>query len=200
MKNSEKGRQIDIYKMKSKQQIRVALKRKRALLPIRETKQLSAKICENLQNQPSFLQADAIYFYYPLGTEVNLLFLAEIALAMGKQIAFPKVNGTKMDFYQVNSLTEFTEGSFHVMEPTGQRKICKETPLVLVPGLAFDTQGRRMGYGKGYYDKYFARYLGCMKIGVCYEMQIIDEVPTGQYDIPMNMVATEQGIYLSRRS
>ena len=180
-------------KMASKQQLRVVLKRRRELLSPKETQQLSAKICENLQNQPSFLQADTVYFYYPLNTEANLLLLAEKALSMGKQIAFPRVNGTKMDFYQVNSLTEFTEGTFHVMEPTGQQKICQKDPLVLVPGLAFDLQGRRMGYGKGYYDKYFARYPDCMKIGICYAMQIIDEVPTSQYDIPMDAVATEQG-------
>ena len=67
---------------------------------------------------------------------------------------------------------------------------------VLVPGLAFDAQGRRMGYGKGYYDKYFARYSECIKVGICYAVQIIDEVPTSQYDITMDAVATEQGIYL----
>ena len=82
------------------------------------------------------------------------------------------------------------------MEPIGQRKICKNDPLVLVPGLAFDAQGRRMGYGKGYYDKYFARYSECIKVGICYAVQIIDEVPTSQYDITMDAVATEQGIYL----
>ena len=182
--------------MESKQQIRAVLKQKRDLLSPKQIQQLSAKICENLQNQDCFLQADTIYFYYPLNTEANMLLLAKKALSMDKQIAFPKVNGRNMDFYEVRSLTEFTEGTFHVMEPIGQRKICKNDPLVLVPGLAFDAQGRRMGYGKGYYDKYFARYSECIKVGICYAVQIIDEVPTSQYDITMDAVATEQGIYL----
>lgn len=177
-----------------KRKLRADMKRKRDGLNQEARKRWSDEICNNLQDQPAFQNAETVCFYYPLGSEANLLPLARTALALGKQVAFPRVEGSEMAFYRVLSLDDFAQGAFHVMEPVSNKIICEPEMLVFVPGLAFDEQGSRMGYGKGYYDRYFARNLLCYKIGVCYKMQLSSQVPCGKYDIRMDAVATEQGI------
>lgn len=176
-----------------KRKIRSEARQNRDLLSQAQIRLWSDMICENLQKQPFFKAAETIYFYYPLGSEVNLLPLAQRAMDLGKQAAFPRVNGSEMAFYQVSSLEEFAEGAFHVMEPVGDDVMDRTAALVFVPGLIFDSQGNRMGYGKGYYDRYFARYPDCRKVGICYGMQRISRVPCGEFDIPMDMVVTECG-------
>ncbi len=178
--------------MQTKQQVRTNLKQRREMLPKEDLLGRSDKICKRLQEQNFFLQANVIYFYYPLGKEVNLLPLAQKALTLGKQVAFPRVNGSEMEFYQVHSLKEFVEGTFHVMEPTGKDPLHQNDALIFVPGLAFDAKGNRMGYGKGYYDRYFARYPKNLKIGICYAFQVISAVPCDQYDIPMDAIISEE--------
>lgn len=177
----------------SKRQLRTAAKRKRDALSEAEITRWSGEICKILEEQPTFRNAVAIFFYYPLGSEVNLLPLAQKALDLGKQVAFPRVKGSDMEFYLVSDLKRFAEGAFHVMEPLGSEAASSEHALVLVPGLAFDVRGSRMGYGKGYYDRYFANYPGCQKIGICYQMQMVEDVPYGKHDIFMDEVITEYG-------
>lgn len=178
-----------------KRNLRTDMRQKRDSLSQAEIAQWSGQICKILQEQEFFRDAEQICFYYPLGNEANLLPLAGRALELGKQAAFPRVHGNDMAFYRVSSLKEFSEGAFHVMEPPGSEKMRVENALVFVPGLSFDSRGGRMGYGKGYYDRYFGGHSGCLKIGVCYEMQLIREVPCERHDIFMDAVVTERGIY-----
>lgn len=177
--------------METKQQIRVKLKEKRERLKKEQVLQMSQKICDKLKEYIWFQQAKVIYFYYPLGKEVNLLPLAETALTFRKQIAFPKVNGRNMDFYQVDSFTCFQEGNFHVMEPTSKKLMDIKDALVFVPGIGFDNHKNRMGYGGGYYDRYFMRYPECHKIGIAYSFQIVKTLVRETHDIPMDAVITE---------
>lgn len=191
MRNMAKRRSIDEYK----RNLRADMRQKRDFLSEEEIAGWSGQICKNLQEQSFFEDAKNICFYYPLGNEANLLPLAERAMELGKRIAFPRVAGSDMAFYGVFSLKEFSEGAFHVMEPVGCDRMCADNALVLVPGLVFDSRGGRMGYGKGYYDRFFEKHPGCLKVGVCYGMQFIREVPCDRHDIFMDAVVTEQGIY-----
>ncbi len=175
-----------------KRKLRADMKRKRDGINQEARKRWSDEVCRSLQEQPAFRRAETVCFYYPLGSEVNLLPLAQKALASGKQVAFPRVEGSEMALYRVLSLEEFAQGAFQVMEPVSSALVCEPEMLVFVPGLAFDEQGSRMGYGKGYYDRYFARNPYCHKIGVCYEMQLVSEVPCEDRDIRMDAVVTEQ--------
>ncbi len=177
-----------------KRKLRADARRRRDALSYEDIRGWSNEICRVLGEQPTFQDARTVCFYYPLGSEASLLPLAKAALALGKQAAFPRVAGNDMDFYRVLSLEGFSAGAFHVMEPVGDTVVREQGMLVFVPGLAFDGQGGRMGYGKGYYDKYFARTPCCRKIGVCYEMQIVSQVPCGDFDVRMDAVATERGI------
>lgn len=179
----------------AKKEVRAELLMRRSALSKEWALQASAEICARLKTHPWFCQAEAVYFYYPLGREVSLLPLAGHALASGKQAAFPKASGEGMAFFGVASLEGFQEGSFHVMEPVGGRMMQEESPLVLAPGVGFDLQGTRMGYGKGYYDRYFAKYPRCRKIGIAYEAQLVGRLPKDAFDVPMDGIMTEKAFY-----
>lgn len=184
--------------METKKQIRAALKQKRDSLSRIQVQQLSAEICRNIETHPWFQEADTVLLYYPLGKEVNLLPLAEKAWKMGKKTAFPRVTGKEMQFYQARSLAEFKEGRFHVMEPVGNEEIYQEDALILTPGLGFDSQCARIGYGGGYYDRYFAGHPHRYKLGAAYAVQLVENLYPEEYDIRMDGVAAETGIIISR--
>lgn len=113
-----------------------------------------------------------------------------------------------MDFYQIRNLAEVSEGAFHVMEPLQTCSLIvpesAEKPeisytdvrtVVLVPGVVFDKSGKRYGYGKGYYDRYFARFPQCRKFALAYEHQLEQELETLDTDIQMDRIYTDVRIY-----
>lgn len=162
---------------------------------------MSRAICERLLASEVYRQADTIYAYYPLGREVSPLAVIERALADGKVLAFPRVGEScGMDFYRVTSLSQLAEGSFHVMEPVLECPMLQKTrALVLVPGLAFDRQGNRYGYGKGYYDRYFARFPGLTRVALAYEHQMEEAMEVLPTDVKMHRIETECGSYIISR-
>ncbi len=135
-----------------------------------------------------------IYGYYPLGSEVSLLGLYDFFLEQGIPLAFPKVKGMDMDFYQVYSMEDFKEGSFHVQEPENCKMAEWEHAVCFTPGTVFDRAGVRFGYGKGYYDRYFAGHSNILRVGIAYENQIEEKLPGEAWDLPMHYLVTEQGI------
>lgn len=181
--------------MGRKEQIRKEYQGRRASLEQEQVTEWSDKIVQRIMASPLFLQAKTVLFYYPLEKEADLLAAAQASLRMGKQVGFPKIEGDEILFYRIRSLEEFQEGKFHVMEPKSGELITDPAPLVFVPGLVFDRKKNRMGYGKGYYDRYGKRAANAMKVGVSYEMQLSDEVPVNAYDIPMDYMVTERGIW-----
>ncbi len=188
VRNMPKSREI-------KKQIRTEYKQKRNSLTVEQVREWSDCICNRLTESELFQQANEIFFYYPLGNEADLLKAAQIALEMGKVIAFPRTEGDVIHFYQVTDLNEFQVGSFQVMEPVGDRLLITREPLVLTPGLAFDKQKNRMGYGKGYYDRFIAECPNAVTIGIAYEMQLAEEIVIEVQDIPMNYILTEERMW-----
>ncbi len=164
---------------------------------------LSEQICANLTGSDLFCCADSIYAYYPLGNEADVRPVAKTAWLQGKRVAFPKVFGDEMRYFEVEDFGQLAEGSFGVMEPEQE---CGAAPvdwvgecalLVLVPGVAFDRNGNRMGFGKGYYDRHFkdsADIPGMTLVGVAYGMQIADLLPTEEHDLAVPYIVTEEGI------
>lgn len=144
---------------------------------------------------PKFGHNVRVYGYYPLGSEVSLVPFYKFLLEQDVPLAFPRVQGMSMDFYQVFSLDDLKEGAFHVMEPDNA---CKKTEwedaLCLTPGSVFDRAGGRFGYGKGYYDRYFEKHPRLIRAGIAYENQVEEKLPTEDFDIPINYLITEQGI------
>lgn len=159
-----------------------------------EIQRLSGRIAAQIRENLWGLMEN-VYGYYPLKSEVSLTEVYQYLLGRGVSLAFPRVNGSEMDFYQVASLEDLEEGSFHVMEPKMFcRKVEWKEAVCFVPGAVFDREGGRFGYGKGFYDRYFARYPQILRVGIAYEHQMEEKLPKEKWDIPMDYIVTEQGI------
>lgn len=155
----------------------------------------SQLICNSIIETNEYQKAEQLFCFYPLGNEVDIIALIKQGLDDQKIVCFPKVmSKTTIKFYRVKSLDEFKVGNFNVMEPVSNEEVfIKEHSLMIVPGLAFDNQGNRLGYGGGYYDRYLDQdtnhYLH--KIGVCYDWQKIKDVPVDEFDKKLNRTISE---------
>lgn len=182
--------------METKQQIRARFRKMRDDMPKYAADELSRRICGHILGWNRYQSAERILFYYPLGNEVSLLGVMQDALAAGRRVAFPKVLGESMEFYEISDLKQLQEGSFHVMEPfvqDGAQPVRWADGLCFVPGTAFDKSGGRLGYGKGYYDRYFADKSGIVLAGCAYECQITAHLPTETWDLKMDLLVSENG-------
>lgn len=162
-----------------------------------EVSEKSVRLVHFLLQSEWYKQTKELFVYSPIGTEADCKEVIEQAWRDGKRVAFPRVESeTEMNFYYADSYEELAEGSFHVAEP---KKTCRlaipEDQPVLVPGSVFDRNGNRYGYGKGFYDRFFCRYPKLGRIGLCFENQLEEEIPVGEYDVQMHVVYTEHGCY-----
>lgn len=169
----------------------LALARRSALLP-GERQQRDQKILQRLFNLPDFQQADRVLFYVSFGSEVSTHDMMRRCFG-GKTVLAPRVNGNELHVHELASMDELKSGAFGILEPvTGLPEVDPATvQIVLVPGAAFDLRGHRIGYGKGYYDR-MLEGVSALKIGLCYDRQIIDAVPEQEHDIPVDIVITNE--------
>ena len=184
--------------MERKQQIRKQHLSERSALSESVAEQLSAQISaysrEYLTGQNN-LREHGVFGYYPLKKEVSLLHLYAWLLAEHVPLAFPRVCGDTMEFYQITSMEDFTEGAFHIMEPQMKCPVADfPKAYCFVPGSVFDLTGNRYGYGKGYYDRYFAQHEKLIRIGTAYEMQVEEWIEAEETDVKMQVLVTETGI------
>ncbi len=183
--------------MEGREQIRKQYRRKRDAMPFSLAERLSLQISEAVLGWELYQKSDAVFFYYPLGNEVSMLPVINQALADGKRAAFPKTEGNSMLFYEVTDLQELAEGRFHVMEPCTEGKHPADwiPDLCFVPGVVFDRTGGRFGYGKGFYDRYFTQNRCRNLAGCAYECQIADRLCLADWDIRMDYLISENGIF-----
>ena len=135
--------------------------------------------------------ASCVYCYVSFQHEVGTKRVIECLLEMGKYVAVPKVNGKKLDFYALQSRRDLEPGVMGIMEPKEDCLRIRDLHApVIVPGIAFDKEGRRIGYGGGYYDRFFEEEPEHEKIGIAYPFQIFDTVPAESHDKSMDMVIT----------
>ena len=177
--------------MGMKKEIRLKNKINRDQMTEEDCCQRSIKICHRIMNTRLYQEAKYVYGYYPLGNEVSLIPVMEDCLCQGKKLALPRVEGNQIVFYEITSLNQVKEGCFHVMEPITSRKMQQEQALVLTPGVAFDKNGNRIGYGKGYYDRYFHSYPGLIRLGVAYQSQVEEHIPVEETDVKLQYLITE---------
>jgi len=185
----------------SKKALRISMLRQRNLLSQEHVKFKSLDIHTHLMQSEAFSKAETVFFYYPLGNEVSTLTMIEETLACGKIVALPRViNTVEMKFYQILSLDDVCEGTFHVFEPTGSKEVVYDQhTLIIVPCVAFDTHKYRLGFGAGYYDRYFSSILRDAQntrihsIGLGYTFQRVDSIYKEIHDIPLSDILTEVG-------
>ena len=187
---------------KHKTEIREYYLAKRRGLEDAERAEKNEKICKNMLSSATFRYADIILMYYPKPDEIDIRPVAEAALAAGKKIAFPRCNPADhtMVFHYVSSLDELLPGSYNLMEPA--ESLPAFTPELaekcnvacIVPAVVFDKKGFRIGYGGGYYDRYLAGFRGT-KVGFAYRDFIVNSVPHGRFDLTVDVMITERGLY-----
>lgn len=180
--------------MSIKLELRKELKSKRSIIDNKD------KISKNIQNKllssKLYKEANVILCYSALKEEVNTNLIIENSLIDSKIVALPYCvdNNGAMEFYIIDSIDDLNEGSFGVKEPDISK--CKslesfDNAIIIVPAIAFDVNGYRLGYGKGYYDRFLAKHQ-LTSIGLCYNDLIQKELPTDRYDLPVNYIITEK--------
>ena len=156
------------------------------------------KIQNKLLNLFVVREADVVLTYVSTPIEVKTLDFITALLEQGKKVAVPKCLNDKgdMDFFLINSLDELEDGFFGVREPnpeTAEKVLTTEKTVCVVPAFLFDAKGYRLGYGKGYYDRFLSKFSG-KTVGICYEENICDSLMHGKYDRPVALIVTEKRI------
>ena len=172
-------------KKKLRDQIR---QRKRAMTET-EIEQKSQALTEKFLASDLYKNAKTLYGYLPYNQEVRTWTIMAQALSDGKQIAVPKVYGDTMRFILLPNLDAVEKGYCGIPEPIADDPIADDkTALVLMPGLAFDPKGNRMGYGGGYYDKFLQDEPSHPTVALCYDFQMLPQLDTEAHDIPVDLV------------
>lgn len=162
--------------------------RKRAMTE-EEIETRSAKLAQLFFASEAYQKAKTIYGYLPYNQEVRTVPMLERALKDGKKVAVPKVYGEEMKFLYLDDLNAVAKGYSGIPEPIADEPVAHdETALVLMPGLAFDPQGHRIGYGGGFYDKFLAAEPNHPTLALCYEFQMLPKLDVEDHDIPVDTV------------
>lgn len=172
-----------------KKEIRRKIKALRTMLPEADKLQAAEEVFERLEQTAAFMMAERILMYHSLPDELpTRRFLSK--WGSRKHFYLPRVNGVNLDILPYEE-SRLELGAFHIEEPTGNDTVDpSEIELVVVPAVAFDRRGNRLGRGKGFYDRLLAETKAAT-IGVGYDFQLLDELPTEQHDVPMDMVITQ---------
>lgn len=182
--------------MQIKSELRRELKNKRK--NIKNKSDIDRIICGNLMRFDEYKKADLILFYAALDDEINIDACIENALSLDKKVGLPVCldNNGNMNFYYISSLSDIKSGFFGVREP--DTKKCTQITdfskaLCVVPAIAYDKLGYRLGYGKGYYDRFLQNF-SSISVGLCYNELVNEKLPIGEYDIPVDYIITQNGL------
>lgn len=182
------------YSDADKQKARLELAKIRA--DIYDKQKYSELLCNGIEALKEYKDADVILLYFPTRSEPDISPLADIARRDGKKIAFP-ISVTKdctLDFRFISSTDELEIGAYGIREPRAdsERATLSERTLCIVPALAVDTDGYRLGYGKGYYDRFLSTFEGSAVVAI-HSSLVCERLPRNDTDIPIKTIITETG-------
>lgn len=177
-----------------KKEIRQDMVFRRKALTVEEVQQLSGQIALKVEELHPVKDAQCIMAYASIGNEVDLLPLIEKWRQEGRTILLPRVEaGGRLEAIRWDGWDNIKPGPFGIREPVGDAFDPAQIEVVLAPGLVFDFKGYRLGYGKGYYDRFLPRLNDQAFIcGVCYEFQVVEDVHPHPADIPMHWIITDR--------
>ena len=188
---------------KIKDEIRAEYSARRASMDPAEKKRRDDAICRAATSLASFRYAEYVLLYAATENEIQIRAIAEEALARGKKIAFPRCDkeAHTMQYHIVSSLDELAQDSYGILEPPPTNPIYDPendlgSAVCFVPGLVYDKAGYRLGYGKGFYDRYLSHFSGCT-LGVVYSDYILPTVPRGRFDVSVDILLTEKGVKMT---
>ena len=172
-----------------KQALRKAIREQKRAMTEEQIVCKSEKLGELFVASKAYQEAKTIYGYLPYNQEVRTVAMLQKALEDGKRVAVPKCYGEEMRFIYLDDLSKVDKGYCGIPEPIEDGPVAQDpTALVLMPGLAFTKEGLRMGYGGGFYDKFLASEPGHPTLALCYDFQMVEHIPTEEYDIPVDTV------------
>ena len=172
-----------------KQALRKEIREKKRAMTEQEICRKSEQLGQLFAASEAYRQAKTIYGYLPYNQEVRTVAMLQRALEDGKRVAVPKCYGDEMRFIYLTDLSQVEKGYCGIPEPIADEPIADDpTALVLMPGLAFDPQGHRIGYGGGFYDKFLAKETNHPTLALCYDFQMLPHLETEEHDIPVDSV------------
>ena len=179
----------------SKSEARAYFSALRSSIPEITRKEKSKVICSTVLSLPLFSKCDTLFLYAPIKSEVDVYPLFKEATSQGIKVAFPisiKESST-LDFRFVSNENELVLGAYSIREPRADlpKASFTENSICIVPALSFDKSGGRLGYGKGFYDRFLSQFDGT-SIGVTFSELKCDALPTDEFDIPVNIIITDK--------
>lgn len=168
---------------------------KRKEMSGQEVLEKSKKAANIFLKSENYKKSKVIMLYYPLGNETDTSDILKNALLDGKTVLYPitDITTNKITPVIVNGKTNFSKGAYSVFEPTEKTVYNGKIDVILVPGIVYDKNGWRIGFGKGCYDR-FLENTDAVKIGFCYDFQIADKIDNDNFDIRMNFLVSESGM------
>ncbi len=177
---------------------RVEVKKLRNSMKEIERKNESRLVCEKILELSEYKRAKKILSFMNFGSEIEIEILNNMIIESQRELFLPRIEKdgelsiVKFDF-------KFKRGQFGIREPIGEEYL-GALDLIIVPGLAFDREGNRIGYGKGYYDRLFSKYLNVKKIAPIFEFQLFSEIPTEIHDVKIDIIITKNEVLKLKRS
>ena len=172
-----------------KKALRAAIRQQKRAMTEEEIVSKSEKLGQLLAQNELYQKARTFYGYLPYNQEVRTVPMLEQALRDGKRVAVPKCYGDTMKFIYMDDLSQVAPGYANIPEPIADGPVADDpTALVLMPGMAFDPQGHRIGYGGGFYDKFLAAEPDHPTLALCYDFQMLPHLETEEFDIPVDCV------------
>jgi len=172
-----------------KKALRASIREQKRAMTEQQIEQLSTALAEQFYKTQQYKDAATIYGYLPYNQEVRTVPILARALQDGKVVAVPKVIDDQMIFVVMDDLSKVEMGYAGIPEPIANGPEASDSEaLVLMPGLAFDPQGHRVGYGGGFYDRFLEKEPDHPTVALCYAFQVFPELETQEHDIPVDLV------------
>lgn len=157
----------------------------------------SSLIAKNLFSRKEFTSANVVAIYFPIKNEVSTQKIIDFLFEHKKRVVVPVVNGNNLVFSEYNKSAVLAEGSFGVFEPVEKIIVpAGQIDFFIVPGIAFDSACFRLGWGKGFYDKFLSKPIVMgLKAGLAFDFQVVDSVPHDSFDVQLDFVVSEKTVY-----
>ena len=174
----------------NKKEMRAQIRAKKRAMTEAQIVSASKRLAEQFLSCELYRKAQTIYGYLPYNQEVRTVSMLEQAIRDGKRVAVPKCYGSDMKFIYIDDfVNQVAPGYANIPEPIADGPVADDkTALVLMPGMAFDPQGHRIGYGGGFYDRFLADEPDHPTLALCYGFQMVEHLETEEFDIPVNQV------------
>lgn len=181
-----------------KKEIRSFVYKRRKEMPEREWREETERITKRVLESQRYKEAKEIYCYVDYNHEVGTRQIIRMCWQMKKRVFVPKVLGKDMEFFEISSFDDLESGMKGILEPVRTSEGLKgtgEIGLMIMPGVAYDRNLHRIGYGGGFYDRYLEKHKNLQKIAVAFEYQVFQDVPNETFDICPDQLITETAIY-----